>query len=96
MRRKGDKMKFISLIYTFDDNTPQEFIEYDVTDEQLDVILKDKQSLFEEATRDLSDEAKQKLVKISFCIYLNDEEYTFPEWFENWDGKLWCKNGELE
>jgi hypothetical protein len=80
----------IEFIFTYS-SKPQEIIEYPF----VNPILKDKQTLFEFATAELSDEEKQKLVKISSCVLINGGNFEEPEWYSQSNGKLWIENGVL-
>ena len=78
----------IEFIYTFD-NLPQDIRMY-----VFDMYhISDKDKFFNFAMQDLSDYERQRLVKISCCIYNLKEEVNFPDWFESSNGKFYFDNG---
>ena len=84
------KIMRIEFILTYN-SKPQEIVEYPF----VNPILKDKQTLFDFATAQLSDEEKQELVKISSCVLIDGGNFEEPEWYSQSNGKLWIENGVL-
>jgi len=80
----------IQFIFTYN-SKPQEFVEYPFVNQ----ILKDKQTLFEFATAQFSDEEKNELVKISSCILIDGGNFEEPDWYKELNGNLWIENGML-
>lgn len=80
----------IEFIYTYGNEKPQEIVSYPF----VLPILQDKKTLVKYALSDLSDEERKQLVKISTCIYFENEgDVELPEWFNQSNGKLWFENG---
>jgi hypothetical protein len=79
----------IEFIYTYNEK-PQEIVSYPF----VLPILQDKETLVKFATSDLSEEERQQLVKISTCVYFENEgEIELPKWFNECNGKLYFENG---
>lgn len=79
----------IELIYTYS-NLPQKIVAYPF----VLPILENKSTFVAFTLSDLIDEEKQQLIKISACIYFeNEPEQTLPKWFNECNGKLWFENG---
>jgi len=82
------KMK-IEFIYTYNEK-PQEIVSYPF----VLPILQDKETMLKFALSDLSEDERQQLVKISTCIYFENEgEIELPKWFNECNGKLYFENG---
>lgn len=78
----------IEFIYTYSDK-PQEIASYPF----VLPIIQDKQTLVKFALSDLSDEEKKQLLKISSCVYFENEgEVELPEWYNKSNGKIWFEN----
>lgn len=58
-------------------------------------ILKDKETLFEFATCELSENEKQDLVEISCCVLIEEGHFERPKWYKESNGKLLVNNGLL-
>lgn len=81
----------IEFIYTYDEK-PQEIIDYPF----VLPILQNKEPLVKFALTDLSEEERRHLVKISTCVYFENEgNIVLPDWFNHCNGKLWFENGRV-
>ena len=81
----------IEFIYTYD-LMPQEMANYEDIDRS---VIKDRESLFEFATKDMDYDEILSLVKIS-CMVSNAVDIEPPQWFIQSNGKLWISNGKLD
>lgn len=80
----------IEFILTYSSN-PQEIVQYPFVNS----ILKDKQTLFEFATAELTQEEIKNLVKISSCVLIGGGNFKEVDWYKECNGKLWIENGVL-
>ena len=84
----------LEFIFTYDE-APQEFVNEVVNEMALNNILLNEKSLFEFATKELTEDKKRTLIKISCCVY-SDGGYVPPQWYMDCNGKLWPENGIIE
>jgi len=83
----------IEFIYTFE-KMVQQILVCDCTFEN----LKDEKTLAKFATtKFLTSSEKRQLVKISCCVYFeqNESRLDTPQWYNDANGKLWFENGKL-
>lgn len=89
----------IEFIYTFE-NIHQQIIEIECTLENLkdeETLSKFAISKFVTRKQILMSFEKMQLVKISCCVYFeqNESRLDTPKWYNDANGKMWYKNGKL-
>ena len=78
----------IEFIYTYN-NKPQKIVSCPFVLS----ILQDKETLIKYALSNLSEEERQKLVKISSCVYFEkDGNIKLPSWYNEGNGKIYVEN----
>ena len=87
-------MEKLELIYTFK-SRPQRVVSCSI-DLAVLSALQSKKDFAKFALCKLFSDERQRLVKISSCLHLNKKNnQTIPQWFEEVDGKLFFRNGQL-
>lgn len=79
----------IEFIYTYD-NGKQEIGYYPF----VLPIIQDKETMLKYALTVLTEDERQQLIKISTCIYLENEgDIELPTWYNECNGKLYFDKG---